>query len=280
MRKILITLAILLMVTLAGNPRERIKQIQEDIRLLNLINGLELTKDQMIFILRQAKEAQKIKEECENKLKEYEDVIIEVFKELRKNRMTDEEIDEALRVKIGRAEDKLKNLKHEMDEGLGELGEQIKQKLEGQQIYQLERYVPCLILPPDESKIGQNENATGLEKMFEKIRELPEEIYQKRKDEIAAHSASRMREHLPKGYIINEEKEKEEILSILDEVRALSDIDFELKKTELVTKLKSKGTPPKLPMDVSTNIEEFLLNPSIIPLLEEKLEKKSVVCPP
>ena len=84
----------------------------------------------------------------------------------------------------------------------------------------------------------------------------------------------RIRKSLPKGFIIEEEEEKERILSVLEEARNLSDIDFTLKKTELVQELKSKYSRPELPIDISVKIERLLLTSEIIPLLNEKLLKE------
>lgn len=269
-----ISLICFLAVILPGKDNqviESIKKIQDEIRLLNLINGLELNNDQIVFIIEQAQKAQEVREEFEKELNGHYRICFDVLGRLRENRIKDNEIDETLRNEVAKVVERLQECKQTMFEKLNDISENVKKYLDSHQLYKIEKYVPCLIPPPGEAKIGQNEEAVGLGKMLEKIRGIPDKIYEKRKSEIAERAVKRMKEHLPRGYIIDEEKEKREVLSILDKVRSLSDVDFELQKAELASKLKNKGVPPKLPIDVCAKIEEFLLNPLIIPLLKEKL---------
>ena len=52
--------------TVLGQPEEDIdtlRKVTEEIRLLNLINGLELDKEQMEFIIQKAEEAEQLKTE-------------------------------------------------------------------------------------------------------------------------------------------------------------------------------------------------------------------------
>jgi hypothetical protein len=70
---------------------------------------------------------------------------------------------------------------------------------------------------------------------------------------------------------INEGEETARILSILEEARGLSDVEFELQKSDLVQQVKSAYELPQALVDVCLKIERHLLDPRIIPLLEEKL---------
>lgn len=270
---ILLMSCILLSADNSAKLVQEMKQIQEDIRLLNLVNGLDLSKEQIKFIIDKAREAAVVQQEFEGKLTEDQEIITRTFEELRDNRMQGKEIDEALRNRFFKVEGRIKDWKQEMDDELEQISLEVKEKLDGHQVFQLESYVPCLIPPPGQARIGQSEEAVGLEKMLETIREMPERAYGSRKDDIADKTIERMKQHLPKGYVFDEKRERACIMAILDETRDLSDVDFELKKAELAKKLKSRGSIPKLPIDVSAKIEQFLLNPSIIPLLQEKLRR-------
>lgn len=48
-------------------------------------------------------------------------------------------------------------------------------------------------------------------------------------------------------------------------------MEFELQKTDLVQEVKSEYELPAAPVDTCLKIEGHLLDPRIIPLLEEKL---------
>ena len=65
-------------------------------------------------------------------------------------------------------------------------------------------------------------------------------------------------------------KVKEEFLKIIEEVRSLSDIDFALQKENFAEKIKDI-VDVKKEVNLDKRIAKFLLNPQIIPVLEEKL---------
>ena len=246
-------------------------KLRREIQLLNLINGLELDDDQMRFILEKAKEAEEIREELRSKAEEQEDEVVEVLSEVRATLMRGEEISPDLREQMHRVERTSRELKEEYESEMTRLALEIKGVLGEHQLYALEQFVPCLIPPEGEARIGQPEGTAHAERQLARIRALPSPVFEARKEEIAQRILERIKRHLPKGTLLNEEEEKGAIIAILERARALSDVEFELEKSNLVEGLKARYTPPRLPVDVSVRIERFLLDPHIIPLLEEKL---------
>jgi hypothetical protein len=95
----------------------------------------------------------------------------------------------------------------------------------------------------------------------------------KDKEEIARKIIERLKSHLPRGSIlvINENEKAARVVSILEEARGLSDVEFEVRKTDLVQQVKSAYELPKASTDISLKIQRHLLDPRIIPLLVEKL---------
>ncbi|MFQ6058587.1 MAG: hypothetical protein ACE5MB_06910 [Anaerolineae bacterium] len=246
-------------------------KLRREIQLLNLINGLELSDDQMRFILEKAREAQEIREELRGRAEEKEGDAVGVLSELRATLMRGEEISSDLREQIHLMQSTSRGLKEEYESEMTRLALEIKGVLGEHQLYALEQFVPCLIPPEGEARIGQAEGTAHAERQLARIRAMPSPLFERRKEEIAQRAMELIRRHLPKGTIINEEEEKEWLISFLEEARALSDVEFELEKSSLVEELKSRYTPPRLPVDVSVKIERFLLDPLVIPLLEEKL---------
>ncbi|HID94025.1 MAG TPA: hypothetical protein EYP60_08005 [bacterium (Candidatus Stahlbacteria)] len=252
-------------------------EVHKEIQLLNLINGLDLDREQMEVIIQRAEAAKKIRDEFLSKIKENSQEIAQTFqtlRELRDDLMQDKNISQNLRRRVHEANVRVKQLKERYDERITELALEVKGILHEHQLYALEQYVPCLIPPEKGSRVGQAENLEGAERQLIRIRNLPYPVFERRKEEIAQVTINHIRRHLPKGYIIDEEAEKERILSIFEEARSLSDVDFALRKTELIQRLKSKYELPKPPIDISVKIERFLLTPEIIPLLKEKMETK------
>jgi len=252
-------------------------EVHREIQLLNLINGLELDREQMEVIIQKAEAAKKIKDEFLSKVEGNNQEIVQAFRTLRGLRydlMQDKNISHDLRRQVHETDTRVQHLKERYDERITGLALEIKKILHEHQLYALEQYVPCLIPPEEGSRVSQAENLEGAELQLMRIRNLPYPVFEQRKEEIAQVIINRIRKHLPKGYIIDEESEKERILSIFEEARILSDVDFALRKTELIHRLKSEYESSKPPIDISVKIERFLLTPEIIPLLKEKMETK------
>ena len=256
---------------------DRLMELHKEIQLLNLINGLELDQAQMEVIIQKAETAKKIREEFSTKVKENSQEsaqAIQILRELRNDLMQDKNISQNLRRRVHEIEAEVHRLREQYDERITKLALEIKGILHEHQLYALEQYVPCLIPPEKGSRAGQAENLEGAERQLMRIRNLPYPVFERRKEGIAQATIDRIKRHLPKGYIMDEDAERERILSIFEEARNLSDVDFALRKTELVQRLKSKYELPKPPIDMSVKIERFLLAPEIIPLLKEKMETK------
>lgn len=98
---------------------------------------------------------------------------------------------------------------------------------------------------------------------------MPDRVYQKRKDDIVSATLEHVKMHLPKGYPLNEKKEKEWLLSFFNEIREMSSVEFTLNKEKLAQKLKSRYNVVNVEIAVWAKIEKFLLSPAIISLLEE-----------
>ena len=170
-----------------------------------------------------------------------------------------------------RANVKTKKIIMSYQEKISQLALDIKTVLKPHQLYTLENYVACLI-PPKQGAAGQADNPEAGLKQLTALRVLPDPTFKKRKEEIAQRILEQMKEHLPKGYVIDVEEEKRWILSLLEVVRSLSDRDFALYKIQLARELRYRHALPKLPIDVSVKIERYLLNSAIIPLLSQKLK--------
>jgi hypothetical protein len=59
----------------------------------------------------------------------------------------------------------------------------------------------------------------------------------------------------------------------MDDVRAMPDVDFALRKEEIAKNIQTQLLPQRLPVNIGVKIERFLLYPEIIPILEERLKR-------
>jgi len=258
-----------------SNPAQvsEIASLRREIQLLNLINGLELSTEQMRFIIEKAEEANQLRKEMKSKAEEKAGEIVEALEELKSALMEGDNISPQIRKRVHDAQGKERKLKEEYDEKIERLAVEIEGILEGHQIYALERFVPCIIPPPGGPLIGQAEGSTHAEECLARLREMPSWKFEKEKEKIAQKAVEYLKRHLHRGsvVILDEEEEKRRVLSIFEEARDMSDVEFELEKARLVEELRSKYEIPRPHVDVRAKIANFLLDSKIIPLLEEKL---------
>jgi len=247
--------------------------LQREVQLLNLLNGLELSADQMRFLLEKAQEAEEVREEFKGKADGNVEETVAVLSELRATLMKGENISDSLRQRWYSIHGKNLGLREEYEGEMTRIAQEVQRILEGHQIYALEHFVPCVIPPQGGARIGQAEDTTAAEGILARIRAIPAARFERNKEEIAQRIMERLKSHLPRGFAlaIDEEAETARILAILEEAKGLSDVEFELQKTDLVQQVMSAYELPEAPVDTCLKIERHLLDPRVIPLLEEKL---------
>ena len=248
-------------------------ELQREVQLLNLLNGLELRASQMRFILEKAQEAEKTREEFKVKAEKNVEETVAVLTELRATLMQGENVADSSRERWFSIHSENQQLREEYEAEMTRIAREVRVVLEGHQIYALEHFVPCVIPPQGEARIGQAEDTTAGEEILARIRAIPDPRFERNKEDIARKIVERLKSRLPRGsvLVINEVEEAARIVSILDEAKGLSDIEFELQKTDLVQQVMSAYELLQTPTDISLKIQRHLLDPRIIPLLEEKL---------
>ena len=252
---------------------DQVANLRRDVQLLNLINGLELSVEQMQFILDRAREAEAIREEIKGRAEGNAAATSQVLGKLREILLHGEVISSELRDEFFSVEGENHVLKEEWEQEIARLALEVEEGLEGHQLYALERYVPCVIPPKGEARIGQAEDPHAGQALLQRIRDIPAEQFEVRKERIAQRVLERVLGRLPKGRALafDQEEEIEWMLGFLEKVRGLDEMTFAVEKEKLVEEVKSHYAPPDVPVDVSAKIESHLLDPRIIPLLEGKL---------
>jgi hypothetical protein len=250
-----------------------LRRVTEEIRLLNLINGLELSREQMEFIIQKAEEAEQLRagllEEMNNGNQKISQAL-QTLQELKDILLNGENIPDELKVQTHRSSLLTKEMTLEYQSQVSQLAVEIKAILQPHQLCALENYVPCLI-PPKPWAYGQEDDSEAGARQLTRIREIPDPVFEENKDKIAQRIIEQMKLQLPRGYTLDEEAERRWLISLLEEARGLSDVDFAIEGTELAEKLKSRYAPARPAVDITVKIESFLLNPEIISLLESKL---------
>jgi len=252
----------------AQSPPETV-DLRRQVQLLNLINGLELTSEQMRFVLEKAQAAQEMREELKAEADAEE--LTAVLEELREALMQGENISQELKERYWGLHRGSKGLMEEYQEEATRLAQEIEAVLEEHQLYALEQYVPCIIPPEGELRIGQAQGAGG-GAALERLRAIPDDRFERHKEDIARRVMERLEERVHgRVLILDEEDELNRILDLMERARALSDVDFELRREALVEELLEPYDAARPEPDVTAIIARHLLDPAIIPLLEEKL---------
>ena len=254
-----------------SQPREQLPSfaLRTEISLINLLNGLDLTQAQTSLLLAKAKEAKKMEDRWQAEAQSHKVEMGSVLSEIKTYLSQKKELPEELVLRFRGVDDELKSVRAGIEKSKRELAEEVKASLESQQIYQFERFVPCIIPPKGESRVGQAEDPSGLAKRLERLRSLPDRPYRFRREEICRAMLAGFRKRFPQA-AFDEEASLEGIGRVLDRCRSLSASEFELQKNELAEELVLLFKPELRFGDITKKIEIFLLSEEVIPLLRER----------
>lgn len=262
---------------IAGAPeyskeeREKTEELRKEIRLLNLLNGLELNQDQMKIILVSARESKRLREEFENTLILRKKEMDAALEEIKSYLSEDRELSPSTVQNYHRLDREMREIRLQVEERIKRLAQNIKDCLESYQLHQLQEFVPCIIPPQGEKRIGQAKDNKGLTRSLDRIRRIPEGLYRLRKEEIVWRSLEGLKLHASPFADIDEEEMKRHIESIYDDARRLDNAEFEIQKERLAEEMVSPFKPQIPSANLARKIWNFLLAPEVIPILEERI---------
>ena len=235
-----------------------------------VFNGLELTPDQMRFIVEKAQETQEIHEELRTGADAGE--MAGMLEQFKTTLMAGENVSPDLVQRFHALKGRFHTAEDDYEAELTRIAGEVEAVLEEHQLYALEQYVPCVILPEGGLRVGQAQGTGGGEAVMEHLRAMPAGRFER---ESARRVLERIRERLHgAALILDEEAELERIEGLIEEARALSDVEFELQKESLVEELLAPYEAAHSQGGHAAVIARHLLDPAIIPLLEEKLARE------
>lgn len=268
----------------AQNVTEELRSIESEIDYYNVLNKLELNKEQIRIVLKLAFKARNIilheKEMVASKEKEllalYKQVLMIVKKRpavvpediLQKIEIIKESID---KTKLKRADDLLV------------LVLDVKKALILYQLYALVGYIHKdynIILCERENLIGQSGCSEGLMKELDNAHFADKDRYSFERHEIVERIIYKLKTFSPPGYVPwKEDDVKLHLLKYLDEAHALSDGDFAVMKEGIAKKIQT-FPPYKIDMFNDSNLTQkilhYLLNPDVIPILMSRIKMPKV----
>jgi len=255
-----------------AQDKPSVKELQSEIKIYNLINGLYLDKNQMEFILSCAQELKQKKDEWkyvyENNLVNQREVLLNLKNEVKNNKT---EVSGDLARGVHRAKLEIQKLRKEYINVSKSKAQAVKSILSKNQLYTIENYKPCLVPPKGLARIGEDDSGKQFTELLERIRTMPKQRYNQKKHIISQKHVERLSVKRP---MLKQEELKQaqnSLLKIMDKAKALSDTGFLIEKNNLAKEIKDIISP-KEKAEAEEKITRFLLDASIISVLQEKLK--------
>ncbi len=257
-----------------------VNDLRREINLINLVNGLYLSAEQMNQMLAILRKVEATRGEYQTKATSQVHKMEEILKELKEILGRNEEIDQGLIRKFHHSKKRGEDLKEELHSALMPYQDEMKRVLNGNQLALIEEFKPCIVPPHDvrnPARIGQASGDTRMgERLLTRVRQMEESLYQRRKPRLIERYIERVERHV--GIFSDEERAEEEsrVADIFKRARELSDLDFDVQKSDLARELKEphekalQGRHRKRRGDLD-KMGRFLLDPKLIPILEKRL---------
>ncbi len=252
---------------------QEVKDVQKDIQIINLLNNLDLRKEQIKFIIEKAREANDIREDALDKISACKSDMLDACSQIK------QEV-EAGKVIVGKEEkEAFSRMKHRMEYitkdaevKIDRLAEEIEANLEQFQLMALDSYKPCIIPIMSKGRIGQSDASAGITKILEKVKSAPDLRYSRAEDKLVERLLEMAKNKAPGDYELNETKARQDILETFQEVRKMNEVDFQIQKSALAEELRNKVFPEKIALDRVEKIKRFLLSENVISVLEKRLK--------
>ena len=254
----------------------RLQQVQQSIKSINLINGLNLTVKQMEGLKELARQTDNLHKAAVMEAKRAEGealVVLENFYEkLKKNVVPGRQSKHI----IHRVEHPFKQVSATFNEQMASKVAEAKKILNPGQVAMVKNYRPCIVPTSDltdPSRIGSAASEQMLQH-FERIRNLSVQVYEHRKQDIIDHHVRRMRLHFQGK--IDVAQEGAEFAEFIDEIRAMDDVEWQLNGQKMIEDAHEAKEllhrPGRKRDKTDAFIQLFLLNPDMYHVYEERIK--------
>ncbi|MBM3310589.1 MAG: hypothetical protein FJY80_03665 [Candidatus Aminicenantes bacterium] len=261
--------------TLAQTPfpgLDPTESARREIRLINLLNGLDLAPEQMTLIRDKAEESRRLTEEARAAAAGKQEELGSILSAIKTCRLENRDVPRDLAQRFHALDAELKAGRRRVEEARRGLAADVEKSLGQHQVHALETFIPCIIPPKGESRVGQAADVKGIAARMERLRAAPGRMYALRRDEIVARSVEEVRAKA--GPLADQAAEEDlpgRLGDFFDRVRALSPVDFEVQKEKLAGEFAALVKPKTPALDLAKKVEAFLLSPEVIPLLNDKI---------
>ncbi|MBN2190225.1 MAG: hypothetical protein JW728_03345 [Candidatus Aureabacteria bacterium] len=257
---------------LSAPEKDEDRNARDEVVVINLLNGLELSDEQAGWLLTYAKEAEKARREFLKSRESGKGNMDEALDEVKSEAENGKNISDAARKKYAEAHRREKETEIGYFKKMEELAELVKSRLESYQIEALKSYKPCVIPPKEGNRIGQADSGEKDIKHVEQVRALPQKAYDTRKEEIAQRFIQRIKYHFMNPNM-DEEDETDFLIGIYDRARKMNDVEFELNKGNLAGEIAARYDKSRNNDDVNGKIMKILLSDAAVDVLEKRVNE-------
>jgi hypothetical protein len=258
-------------------PDDRVKSIQEAIKNVNLLNSLNLKKEQLVSIIRYAQDIEKISKDTSAQfVRLYAKKLYRVEQKIRQQVENGRTV---LDKDVAAEYDKIKKLNvllfyrrnNKMRDGISA----VEKLLEDFQLLALDAYIPCVVPIVQDGFIGGVGKAISFTDFLRHGRKIPEKNYEILREKLISLEIENWKSLLLScKELYDESIAREEMLKSLEQVRKLDDVDFKLQVDKIAEELAQKIVLEEPEISRQVKIQRFLLSGQSIPILKKRLEGK------
>jgi hypothetical protein len=260
---------------------ERVRNLKQDISILNLLNGLHLTDQQRIAILEEARNAQAVRDRYVRSKSEQLSQTAESLEDLKRQLMNPQAPPpKEIERKAKRDNSDIRRLQESYAHEIGTIEKRVAKILTDGQKEILVDFKPCLLPPKNlrnPTRAGQAHDYSRVERFLTRSRHWSSDVYERRLEHFLDKFVEKVEEK--QGSMSKDEElaEKGRVRTIVEEAQSLSDVDFELSKQELAECIDIYKSSPKKKVLVTAGhrhgqIARFLLSERAVPILEQRAE--------
>ena len=267
----------------AAEEADSVASLRRKVSLLNLVNGLYLSEEQLAQLLDVARQASTSSERMTKSWSYAQQNLHSCLKELNEVLTAGENIPEDLKRRTHRAEAKLKVIGQSYLKAATGFQERAERVFTENQLDIVADFAPCLIPPEDfanPTRTGQADDTSRIEELIEELREMPTRLFERRKYMIANRHLRRLELHLGRMSDDEMRNERQRFLAFLAKARAMNDVDFAMNSEQLAAEFKPNNDLAELRQQLDrvrqqrrglSKLGRFFLCKEAVPVLESRL---------
>lgn len=258
----------------AYSQQTDMKDIKEEIQIINLLNNLDLNKEQMQDIIDCSEKAVNLRKAYDERMGVIKPQMTVVLASIKDQVNAGKIIlDKDTSKKYHELKAKHEEIEKNCNINLDILAGNIEKNLKEYQLCAIDGYKPCIIPIVSKGRIGQSDSSVQIIKLLNKIKNMPEERYQLSKELIAEKTIEKIKEKLHKNYKYNEADIKNKMTAFFDNIRKTDPANFKMEEDKFAKKFEDEFYPVVKGLERKEKIKKFLLSEKIIGILQSRINK-------